>query len=86
MNCLTQRPTDVADQARALLLRNPYLALKNVTCEYSAGVLTLRGYLPSYYLKQIAQTIVANLEGVGRLVNAIEVVATAARRTERPQD
>jgi hypothetical protein len=86
MNCLTPRPTDVADQARALLLRNPYLALKNVACEYSEGVLTLRGYLPSYYLKQIAQTIVANLEGVDRLVNAIEVVSTANRRTERPQD
>jgi osmotically-inducible protein OsmY len=86
MNCLTQRPTDVADQARALLLRNPYLALKNVSCEYNDGVLTLRGYLPSYYLKQIAQTIVANLEGVGRLVNAIEVVPAAPRRVERAQD
>jgi hypothetical protein len=86
MNCLTQRPTDVADQARALLLRNPYLALKNVSCEYIDGVLTLRGYLPSYYLKQIAQTIVANLEGVGQLVNAIEVVPAPPRRTERAQD
>jgi osmotically-inducible protein OsmY len=86
MNCLTPGPTDVADQARALLLRNPYLALKNVNCEYRDGVLTLRGYLPSYYLKQIAQTIVAGLEGVERLVNAIEVVATSHRRTEWPQD
>ena len=86
MNCLTQRPTDVADQARALLLRNPYLALKNVSCEFRDGVLTLRGNLPSYYLKQIAQTIVANLEGVERLVNAVEVIATAQRRPERPQD
>ena len=86
MNCLTHRPTDVADLARVLLLRNPYLALKNVSCEYRDGVLTLRGYLPSYYLKQIAQTIVANLEGVERLVNAIEVIATAQRRPERPQD
>ena len=86
MNCLTQRPTDVADQARALLLRNPYLALKNVTCEHQDGVLTLRGCLPSYYLKQIAQTIVANLEGVGRIVNAIEVIAMTPRLPERPQD
>ncbi len=85
MNCLTHRP-EVADHARALLLRNPYLALKNVTCEYADGVLTLGGYLPSYYLKQVAQTIVANLDGVEQLVNAIEVVPTACRRTERTDD
>jgi osmotically-inducible protein OsmY len=86
MNCLTQRPMEVEDRARAQLLRNPYLALKNVTCEYSDGTLTLRGYLPSYYLKQIAQTIVGNLDGVERLVNVIEVVTAAHRRTERSED
>ena len=38
------------------------------------GVLTLRGCLPTYYLKQVAQTSVAGLEGVERIVNLIQVV------------
>jgi hypothetical protein len=60
--------------AEGLLRRSPYLALKNVTCDLFDGVLVLRGCLPSYYLKQIAQEAVALLEGVERIDNQIQVV------------
>jgi osmotically-inducible protein OsmY len=63
----------IAEGAEIRLRSNPYLALKNVSCEYREGVLTLRGSLPSYYLKQMAQTAVARLDGVQRIVNEIEV-------------
>jgi hypothetical protein len=44
------------------------------------GVLVLRGCLPSYYLKQIAQEIVAHqTQGVDRLDNQIQVVRPASR-------
>jgi osmotically-inducible protein OsmY len=66
-------PIGVEDVARARLLGNAYLALRNVSCAYEGGVLTLRGSLPSYYLKQVAQAAVASLDGVGRVVNEIEV-------------
>jgi osmotically-inducible protein OsmY len=59
------------------LRSNPYLALKNVSCDYRDGVLILRGCLPSYYLKQIAQEAVASLEGVERIDNQIQVVTPA---------
>src|ERR1700722_20386222 len=65
----------VAEGAEVRLRSNSYLALKNVSCEYHEGVLTLRGCLPTYYLKQMAQTAVARLDGVQRIVNEIEVVA-----------
>ena len=68
------RAQDLADQARAELLRNPYLALRNVHCDYREGVLTLRGCLPSYHLKQVAQAAVASLDGVDRVINQIEVL------------
>lgn len=65
----------VAAGAEVRLRSNSYLALKNVSCEYHEGVLTLRGCLPTYYLKQMAQTAVARLDGVKRIVNEIEVIA-----------
>ncbi len=65
----------VVEGAEILLRNNSYLALKNVSCEYHEGVLTLRGCLPSYYLKQMAQSTVACVEGVQRIVNDIQVVS-----------
>jgi osmotically-inducible protein OsmY len=65
----------IEEGAESCLHSNSYLALKNVSCQYREGVLTLRGSLPSYYLKQVAQTAVARLDGVQRIVNEIEVVA-----------
>ena len=44
----------VVDWAESCLRHNPYLALKNVQCDFHEGVLTLRGCLPTYYLKQMA--------------------------------
>jgi hypothetical protein len=65
--------------AEGRLGRNPYLALKGVACDCRGGVLVLRGCLPSYYLKQIAQEVVARLEGVGAVDNQIQVVPPASR-------
>ena len=78
---LTPRPasTGIVEGAETCLRCNPYLALKNVSCEYEQGVLTLRGCLPSYYLKQMAQTAVARLPGVDLIVNEIEVISSPRR-------
>jgi osmotically-inducible protein OsmY len=61
--------------AERRLRSNPYLALKNVSCDSLDGRLILRGCVPSYYLKQIAQQAVASLEGVERIDNQIEVIS-----------
>jgi hypothetical protein len=63
----------LAHLAEKSIRKNPYLALRNITCESRDGVLFLRGSVPSYYLKQVAQTAVASVVGVGRIVNCIEV-------------
>jgi hypothetical protein len=68
---------DVAEQAERRLRSHSYLALKNVSCEYRDGVLTLRGCLPTYYLKQVAQAAVGQLDGVRCIVNDIEVTSCA---------
>jgi hypothetical protein len=57
-----------------------YPALKNLSCDYQGGVLVLRGNLPSYYLKQVAQEVVAHqVQGLSRLDNQIQVVRPASR-------
>jgi osmotically-inducible protein OsmY len=61
--------------AERRLRGSSFLALRNVSCEYHEGVMTLRGRLPTYYLKQIAQELVAEVEGVEKVFNRIEVVS-----------
>jgi osmotically-inducible protein OsmY len=48
--------------------------MQRIWCEFQEGTLFLRGQVPSFHYKQIAQTAVARLEGVDRIVNDIEVV------------
>ena len=73
-------PADLAERA---LCNSPYLSLRNVACAYQDGVLTLRGCLPTYYLKQVAQAVVGRVEGVRRVVNEIEVLCAASREIRR---
>jgi len=61
------------------LRRNPYQAPRNLSCECREGVLVLRVCLPSYYLKQVAQEVVARLDGVQAVDNQIQVVTPASR-------
>ncbi len=77
------RHVDLADLAERALRSSPYLALRNVSCECRAGVLTLRGCLPTYYLKQVAQAVAARIDGVRQIVNEIEVVCAAPREGRR---
>ena len=50
-----------------------YAPMRRVSCEYHEGVLILRGHVPSFYMKQIAQTLVGKVKGVGVVVNRLEV-------------
>ena len=65
--------------AERCLRSNPYLTLKSVSCDYLHGVLVLRGCLPTYYLKQLAQEVVGGLEGVERIDNQIDVPTPSFR-------
>jgi osmotically-inducible protein OsmY len=63
-----------ATDARRRLERCPYREVRMVECEYHQGSLFLKGRLASYFFKQLAQTAVAGVHGVDRVVNEIEVV------------
>src|SRR5262245_66655352 len=65
---------DIAATARQRILRSPYRAVHDVECEYYEGIMTLRGRVSSYFLKQMAQEAVGKLPGVEIIANHIEVV------------
>jgi osmotically-inducible protein OsmY len=47
-----------------------------VSCHFHEGVLTLRGRVGSYYLKQVAQTLVRSLESVRQVSNQLMVISS----------
>lgn len=64
----------VVQAANDRLSNNANMPVQRVFCEYEQGFLLLRGRLPSYYQKQLAQEAVKGLDGVRQVVNEIEVV------------
>lgn len=62
-----------AQVAERIFRASPYHAIRSLKCDYREGILTIRGPLPSYHLKQTAQTVVRDLAGVQRIENLAEV-------------
>jgi osmotically-inducible protein OsmY len=65
---------ETAEAARQRILHQPHLAMQRLWCEFDRGRLFLRGQVPSFYFKQLAQEAVAGMAGVRQVVNEIEVV------------
>lgn len=51
-------------------------AIERVDCDWQGDVLTLRGVVPTFYFKQLAQEAAIRSHGVSRVDNQIEVRAT----------
>jgi hypothetical protein len=71
---------EIAEIAQAALRRSAYVELRNVSCDFSGGVLTLHGRVPTYYLKQLAQASVVDVPGVVEIDNRVEVAAPREQR------
>jgi osmotically-inducible protein OsmY len=67
----------VQAEARSRLRKSGYRELQLVSCDFHEGILTLRGRISSFYLKQLAQTLVYQLDGVGEVNNRLEVATRA---------
>jgi hypothetical protein len=55
------------------LQASPYAAIRRVACFVDEGVLVLQGEVPSYYLKQLAQSAVIGFSSIARIANRIRV-------------
>jgi osmotically-inducible protein OsmY len=77
--CSGRRDFDTVDQSyaalvRAELLKSPYLPIRAVSCRLDDGVLTLKGKVPSYYFKQVAQRIAMDaIGGLAAVDNQLQV-------------
>jgi osmotically-inducible protein OsmY len=63
--------------AEACLRASSYHAVRTVRCTFDQGVLVLEGRLRTFFEKQMAQELVADIEGVKQVVNHVEVVGRA---------
>lgn len=66
---------ETENRASSLLEANPHFRGRGrwVTCRCSNGQLYLEGKLPSFYLKQLAQETLRDLEGIKQIENRIVV-------------
>jgi hypothetical protein len=58
------------------LRESMYVSLRTVSCQFKDGLLTLRGIVPTFYVKQVILSIVEDLEceGIKRINDEIDVV------------
>lgn len=64
----------VSRAAESRLRDSSHLFLRHVKCGYDQGRLQLEGKVPSFYLKQLAQSLVQGVQGVERIDNRLTVV------------
>jgi hypothetical protein len=70
--------------AMKLLQSSGYAALRRLQCEIKEGVVIVHGIVASYFLKQMAQAVIQQLDGIQKVTNLVEV--RVAGRGEDQED
>lgn len=70
------QPRGVAEIVERRLRKSMYFSLRTVSCQFDDGVLTLRGMVPTFYLKQVILSLLEDLEreGVKQVNDEVDVV------------
>jgi len=68
-----QLAANIVETALVRLKLSGYHALNGLTCSFDDGVLTLDGRVGTFHHKQLAQTVVHGIPGVGRIDNNVVV-------------
>ena len=55
------------------LSRSSYYHLRPIQCDCRDGIVTLRGHVPTFFLKQTVQSTIDKIEGVRGIINLVEV-------------
>ncbi len=73
------RSHQLARAAKDRLLNSPYATLQQVSCHCDGPHLILRGRLPSFYYKQLAQEVVGKVYDGLQVINETEVIQVTPR-------
>lgn len=65
----------IVDGVRRALEVSGYPQLCGIRVSCENGRLTLEGHIGSYYLKQVAQTVLKNIPGIHAIANDLQVVS-----------
>jgi osmotically-inducible protein OsmY len=74
VSCDEQHNGAIITRVRERLHGHSHLRAQRIWCEIDDGTLFLRGQVPSFFYKQLAQKAVQSIAGVGQIRNEIEVV------------
>ena len=61
------------------LKRNPYISGSKLSFEAVQGRVVLRGSVPSFFQKQMAQESLRSVEGIDEILNELEVLGKQIR-------
>ena len=61
-------------EARQVLRATGYPQFRSIEVMITDGIATIRGTVPTYYLKQMAQSVLMDLEGVRAVQNELAVI------------
>ncbi|MEM8864869.1 MAG: BON domain-containing protein [Planctomycetota bacterium] len=67
--------SSIVHEAQHKLKSSSHHFARTVQCDYADGVLKIAGKVPSFYLKQTAQSLIQDIEGVDQIENDIVVVS-----------
>lgn len=70
---LRRRPKPIKGALAAAMKCRQQPGLSDVDCEFHEGIAVLRGLVPSYYMKQIAQERAKQIQGVEQVINQLVV-------------
>lgn len=74
----TRYERQLRNAAVAALMASKYAPLRGLRCSVSEGVVEISGTVSTYYLKQLAQVAVMELEGVKSVRNLVDVCGESA--------
>ena len=80
----TFAPVTVEKAIRQRLVGPYAFYFKDVGFDFDAGVLTLRGRVPTFRLKTVLPSLVSDVEGVKQIDDQVEVVSNTGLSTVRP--
>ena len=75
--------SQVVVEVRNKLQSSSHRFQDHVFCEFDGGVLRMTGRLPSFYLKQLAQSLAERVAGIEHIDNRIDVMNPVGRSSVR---